>query len=172
MKTSGRNPIRRAGHFPRVTLASLLIVTTALPGACLLPKVELVDELGEGGGFTNSGRNSFGGRSGSFGGRAGSGVPSAGDDCDWGSARCDAVSCAAVCPTNDSDYCKNACLSVVNCARANEECITRADPYCAMRENGRPKICTATWETASGTAANAPAKLAGPFIECVCGWDD
>jgi hypothetical protein len=190
MKAARRKP-RRARHLPELFLSGLLVAVGFVPSACLLPEVELVDQLGSGGsagakpasggrasmgGVTAMGGKSgsvggWGGRDGSFGGRDGMTSPGASisDQCNWSSGSCDDLSCESACPTNAGDYCRSSCEALVDCVSRNPDCQTLTDPVCGLRSaTGRPNACTADWEGATGDAITSPGKIALAYITCVC----
>jgi hypothetical protein len=190
MKTTRRH-VRRTRYWPGLSVYAVLVAVGAIPSACLLPEVELVDQLGNGNSGTGGRAGStggksgvtggWGGRDGTFGGRDGKGGgaststggvattgPSIGDQCNWDSGRCDDSSCASACPTNDGNYCRDSCQAVIDCVTANPQCQTLSDPVCALRNIGRPNECTSVWENATGDAMNSPGKVALAYITCVC----
>jgi hypothetical protein len=170
MRSSGNPRIRFARQRPSAEVcASVLVALALLVPSCVLPEVELVDDLPGGG--RGGGRAWTGGRGGlPVGGNAGMG-PSIGNSCDWNTGRCADLSCERSCPSTDGNYCRNACNGVLECVKSKSDCVTATDLVCAARDgSGRPDVCTTQWETAGGatTPMNSAAKNALALLDCLC----
>ena len=112
-----------------------------------------------------------GGSAGGAGGKSGGGGGGGADSCNW--AMCTQEQCSSACPTNMGDYCATACGAIITCIRANPGCGTAADPMCVNRKagTGAANVCTAQWESGSGSASppGAPAQAAINYFKCACG---
>jgi hypothetical protein len=126
-----------------------------------------------------------GGAAAGTGGAAGTGPTSTFDatQCDFEDpAGCEALTCQAVCPTNDGGSCLTRCNTVITCVSGEEatnpgaSCITEADPLCGARVQGQAKACTTAVEPAGGANPAAPTGTGNPqpsfvarrFVECIC----
>jgi len=69
------------------------------------------------------------------------------------------------------EQCGARCTNIVQCLRDNIDCITAADPLCALRSAGVANTCTAQVDTGGGantTDANQPAAIVRALVNCVC----
>jgi hypothetical protein len=94
---------------------------------------------------------------------------------------CEALTCEAVCPTNDGGSCSVRCASVIECVASEVEdgsCVpSEQDLTCGVRSAfGTPNVCTQVVENAGGPNSPPPAPgqrpqpsfVAQELVRCSC----
>ncbi|MEO8179937.1 MAG: hypothetical protein ABI895_13975 [Deltaproteobacteria bacterium] len=115
-----------------------------------------------------------GGSAGSAGTTGASGAGGTTAQSNFSPASCDfdnTTGCQNLGCTCAQEQCGARCTNIVQCLRDNIDCITEADPLCAIRNAGAPNTCTAQVDTGGGattTDANQPATIVRALVNCVC----